>query len=152
MHQVELTIVACVWKRLRRCIKGMGKKWSSARNETKHKTLYTRGQQCDLLSCDLIDFAVIERARFVLNFIRLTFVERMFVIYCVTSTVSIRFVHTNAHNNEWTNTRCVMENVNQIHLPIVAKITTKYHQQCGLAFIFASSRFIWKWTNGKETN
>lgn len=36
----------------------------------------------------------------------------------------------------------VMENVNQIHLPIVAKITTKYHQQCGLAFIFASSRFI----------
>lgn len=38
-----------------------------------------------------------------------------------------------------------MENVNQIHLPIVAKTTTKYHQQCGLAFIFASSRVIWKY-------
>lgn len=43
-----------------------------------------------------------------------------------------------------------MENVKQLHLPIVAKITTKYHQQCGLAFIFASSRFIWKWTEERE--
>lgn len=48
----------------------------------------------------------------------------------------------------WTTT-VWMENVNQIHLPIVAKITTKYHQQCGLAFIFASTRFIW---NDREEN